>query len=166
MTAKLAQIDKCECCNGNDIGMSVYFFGCPIRCKNCFNQELWDMNTGPDFTENDKKEILENLSLPYIKRISWLGGETLLERNLPVILSISKEIKEKYPDKQIWLYSGYEWEKIIEHKDILQYIDILVAGPYIDEQRDITLKWRGSANQEVIDVRESLNQNKKILYCD
>ena len=169
MVAKLAKIDKCECCNGNDIGMSVYFFGCPIRCKNCFNQELWDMNTGPDFSVNDEKEILENLSLPYIKRISLLGGEPLISRNLPTILSLSKEIKEKYPNKQVWLYSGYEWKKIIEQEDvkpILQYIDILVAGPYVDEQRDITLKWRGSANQEVIDVRESLNQNKKILYCN
>lgn len=167
--AKLAKIDKCECCNGNDVGMSVYFFGCPIRCKGCFNQELWDMNDGADFTIDDKKEIMENISLPYIKRISWLGGESLLERNLLTIFSISKEIKQIYPDKKIWLYSGYNWDKIKEREDvkpILQYIDVLVAGPYIDEQRDITLKFRGSSNQQVIDVQKTLEQNEIVLYCD
>lgn len=102
----------------------------------------------------------------WINHLAVLGGEPLIDRNLDDILSLCKRSKEIYPDKKIWLWSGYTWEKIIEHEDILQYIDILVAGPYIDEQRDITLKWRGSANQEVIDVRESLNQNKKILYCD
>lgn len=131
------------------------------------------MNTGPDFSANDKEEILKNLSLPYIKRISLLGGEPLLERNLSTILSLSKETKERYPNKQVWLYSGYEWEKIIKREDvkpILQYIDILVAGPYIDEQRDITLKWRGSTNQMVIDLKATLHQdnplNKPILYCE
>lgn len=105
----------------------------------------------------------------WINHLSILGGEPLISRNLSDLISLCKRSKETYPNKKIWLWSGYEWEKIIEReevKSILQYIDILVAGPYIDEQRDITLKWRGSANQEVIDVRKSLNQNKKILYCN
>lgn len=105
----------------------------------------------------------------WINHLSILGGEPLISRNLSDLISLCKRSKEIYPDKKIWLWSGYEWEKIIEREDvksILQYIDILVAGPYIDKQRDITLKWRGSANQEVIDVRKSLNQNKKILYCN
>lgn len=105
----------------------------------------------------------------WINHLAILGGEPLIDRNLDDILSLCKRSKETYPDKKIWLWSGYEWKKIIERKDvkpILQYTDVLIAGPYIDEQRDITLKWRGSANQEVIDVRESLNQNKKVLYCN
>lgn len=105
----------------------------------------------------------------WINHLSILGGEPLISRNLSDLISLCKRSKETYPDKKIWLWSGYDWEKIIEREDvkpILQYVDILVAGPYIDEQRDITLKWRGSANQEVIDVWKSLNQNKKILYCN
>lgn len=105
----------------------------------------------------------------WINHLSILGGEPLISRNLSNLISLCKCSKETYPNKKIWLWSGYEWEKIIEQEDvkpILQYIDILIAGPYINEQRDITLKWRGSANQEVIDVRKSLNQNKKILYCN
>ena len=109
----------------------------------------------------------------WINHLSILGGEPLISRNLSDLISLCKRAKETYPDKKIWLWSGYEWEKIIEREDvkpILQYIDILVAGPYIDEQRDITLKWRGSSNQVVIDLKATLHQdnplNKPILYCE
>ena len=183
MTAKLAKIDKCECCNGNDVGMSVYFFGCNIRCPSCFNQELWDLNSGKDFCTEDKKEILKNISKPYIKRITWLGGESLLARNLTTILNISEDIKTLYPDKQIWLYTGYKWEDITklnipeyieeDYQNLKQllfdYIDILVTEPFEIDKRDITLKWRGSTNQMVIDLKATLKQeklDKPILYCE
>lgn len=184
MVAKLAKIDKCECCNGNDVGMSVYFFGCNIRCPSCFNQELWDLNSGKDFCMEDKKEILENISKPYIKRITWLGGESLLARNLITILNVSEDIKTLYPDKQIWLYTGYKWEDITksnipeyteeDYQNLKQllfdYIDVLVTEPFEIDKRDITLKWRGSTNQMVIDLKATLHQdnplNKPILYCE
>ena len=115
----------------------------------------------------------------WINHLSILGGEPLISRNLSDLISLCKRSKEVYPDKKIWLWSGYEWNNIINYdipnyteedkkklKELLQYIDILVAGPYIDEKRDITLKWRGSTNQKVINVKKSLEQNKIILYCD
>lgn len=166
-------IRKMDISNGEGIGISIFFQGCPIRCKNCHNPETWDYDKGKSYTKNTEREILELLSKKYISRISILGGEPLISRNLSDLISLCKRAKETYPDKKIWLWSGYEWEKIIEREDvkpILQYIDILVAGPYIDEQRNITLKWRGSSNQMVIDLKATLHQdnplNKPILYCE
>lgn len=165
--------------NGEGIGISIFFQGCPIRCKKCHNPETWDYNKGKPYTKNTEKEILKLLSKKHISRISLLGGETLISRNLSDLISLCKRSKEVYQDKKIWLWSGYEWNNIINYdipnyteedkkklKELLQYIDILVAGPYIDEKRDITLKWCGSTNQKVINVQESLEQNKIILYCE
>lgn len=179
MTAKLAKIDNCECCNGNDIGMSVYFFGCNIKCPACFNQELWDLNSGEDFTEENEKQILDNLSHSYIKRITYLGGESLLARNLNTLIKLSNDIKTLYPEKKIWLYTGYKWEDIINNniieyseedysklQELFQYIDILVTEPFEIDKRDITLKWRGSSNQMVIDLQKTIEQDKMILYCE
>lgn len=152
--------------DGEGIGVAIYTQGCPIHCFNCHNPQTWDYESGTEYTKEHEDLIINLMNKNWINHLAILGGEPLIDRNLNDILSLCKRSKETYPDKKIWLWSGYTWEKIIEHEDILQYINVLVAGPYIDEQRDITLKWRGSANQEVIDVRESLNQNKKILYCD
>lgn len=163
---RFASIRNMDISDGEGIGVALYTQGCPIHCKNCHNPQTWDYESGTEYTKEHEDLIINLMNKNWINHLAILGGEPFIDRNLNDILSLCKRSKETYPDKKIWLWSGYTWEKIIEHEDILQYIDVLVAGPYIDEQRDITLKWRGSANQEVIDVRESLNQNKKILYCD
>lgn len=163
---RFASIRNMDISDGEGIGVAIYTQGCPIHCFNCHNPQTWDYESGTEYTKEHEDLIINLMNKNWINHLAILGGEPLIDRNLNDILSLCKRSKETYPDKKIWLWSGYTWEKIIEHEDILQYINVLVAGPYIDEQRDITLKWRGSANQEVIDVRESLNQNKKILYCD
>lgn len=166
---RFASIRNMDISDGEGIGVALYTQGCPIHCKNCHNPQTWDYESGTEYTKEHEDLIINLMNKNWINHLAILGGEPLIDRNLNDILSLCKRSKETYPDKKIWLWSGYEWEKIIEREDvksILQYIDILVAGPYINEQRDITLKWRGSANQEVIDVRKSLNQNKKILYCN
>lgn len=176
---RFASIRNMDISDGEGIGVALYTQGCPIHCFNCHNPQTWDYESGTEYTKEHEDLIINLMNKNWINHLAILGGETLISRNLSDLFSLCKNSKENYPDKKIWLWSGYEWDNIINYdipnytnedkqklKELLLYIDVLVAGPYIDKQRDITLKWRGSANQEVIDVRKSLNQNKKILYCD
>lgn len=188
--------------NGEGVGVSLFVQGCPFHCKNCFNSETWDFNGGKEWTEKTKNKFMELIDRPYIKRISFLGGECLADQNLDGILDLIKEIRISFPEKTIWLYTGYHVfinypESHRQHKvilstrpnastniiyddelffkkkeedrkrsEIISNVDIIVDGEYIDEQKDLTLKWRGSKNQHVIDVKQSLAQNKMVLYCD
>ena len=210
---RYASIRNLDISNGANIGVALFVQGCDRNphCKNCFNSETWDFNGGKEWTEKTKNKFMELIDRPYIKRISILGGEPLAEQNLDDVLSLIKEIREKYPisqnpnsenigksrvledknskeirisfpEKTIWLYTGYELSEIIKQEQyekvsgipsvwskrwkIISNIDVLVDGEYIDEQKDLTLKWRGSKNQHVIDVKQSLAQNKMVLYCD
>ena len=158
------KIDKSSICNGLGWRVVLWVSGCTLCCKNCFNRETWDCNAGQPFDEKAKQFIFEQLSKPYIKGITISGGHPLDAYNFEDVLSLSKEIKAKFPDKDIWLYTGYLYEELY-YKDIsriLLYIDVLVDGPYIEEQRDITLPWRGSRNQRVIDVKGTLKQGKVV----
>ena len=155
--------------NGEGVGVSLFVQGCDKipHCKNCFNPETWDFNGGKEWTEETKEKFMELIDRPYIKRISILGGEPLASKNYLTIRYLLTEIKNKFPEKQIWLYSGYTFEHLSRDQlRTLRYTDILVDGEYIDEQRDITKKWAGSKNQRVIDVKQSIKNNKIILYCD
>lgn len=180
---RYAQIRSMDVSNGEGVGVSLFVQGCPFHCKNCFNSETWDFNGGKEWTEETKDKFLKLIDRPYIKRVSFLGGECLAEQNLDDVLSLIKEIRISYPDKTIWLYTGFKLEKIMlpiptitddlytieitdKRKKIISNVNVLVDGEYIDEQKDLTLKWRGSKNQRVIDVKKSLAQNKIILYCD
>ena len=182
---RYASIRSLDVSNGENIGVSLFVQGCNRHCYNCFNPDTWDFNSGKEWNEETKNKFLELIDKPYIKRVSILGGEPLAEQNLDDVLSLIKEIRISLPEKTIWLYTGYAWEKImndfenskrwlqaswkhsaITRCEIIKNVDILVDGEYIDEQRDVTLKWRGSKNQRVIDVQQSLAQNKIILYCD
>lgn len=182
---RYAQIRSMDISNGEGVGVSLFVQGCPFHCKNCFNSETWDFNGGKEWTEKTKNKFMELIDRQYIRRISILGGEPLHKNNLSEVLSLVKEIREKFPDKTIWLYTGYSIEDIVNfntnsysvvqqyfdidnfiRKDILIYIDVLVDGEYIDEQKDLTLKFRGSKNQRVIDVQQTLKQGKVVLYCD
>lgn len=174
--------------NGEGVGVSLFVQGCPFHCKNCFNSDTWDFNGGKEWTEEIKDKFIKLIDRPYIKRVSFLGGECLAEQNLDEVLKLVQEIRISFPEKTIWLYTGFCWNDIMcsfaglqadyvvldkkdieaweKRKEIISNTDVLVDGEYIDEQRDITLKWRGSSNQRVISVVDSLAQGKIVLYCD
>ena len=184
---RFASMRNLDISNGEGVGVSLFVQGCDRHCFNCFNPDTWDFNGGKEWTEETKNKFIKLIDRPYINRISVLGGEPLAEQNLDEVLSLIKEIRISFPKKTIWLYTGFEWNSLIakicqptfpdekfEHdrnihmkrQKIISNVDILVDGEYIDEQRDITLKWRGSSNQRVIDVKQSLAQNKVVLYCN
>lgn len=184
---RYASMRNLDISNGEGVGVSLFVQGCPFHCKNCFNSETWDFNGGKEWTEKTKDKFMKLIDRPYIKRISFLGGECLAEQNLDEILSLVQEIRISFPKKTIWLYTGFEWNSLMskicqptfpdekfEHdrnihmkrQKIISNVDVLVDGEYIDEQKDLTLKFRGSKNQHVIDVKQSLAQNKIVLYCD
>ena len=163
------KIEKTSIANGTGIRVVLWVSGCSLHCKGCHNPETWNLNSGKPFDEDAKKELFEALDKPYIQGITFSGGHPFERVNRSTLYCLVKEIKEKFPQKDIWLYTGYTWEEIFE-KDIreiqrtLCWIDVLVDGKYVEEEKDITLKWRGSRNQRVIDVKESLKENKIILY--
>lgn len=182
---RYAQVRSMDISNGEGVGVSLFVQGCPFHCKNCFNSDTWDFNGGKEWTEETKNKFMELIDRPYIKHVSFLGGECLAEQNLDEVLSLIKEIRISFPKKSIWLYTGYNFDLLKsqynEYKytpfaanadewltrwEIISNVNILVDGEYIDEQRDLTLAYRGSKNQHVIDVKQSLAQNKIVLYCD
>lgn len=161
---RYASIDGFDVVNGVDVGISVYTQGCPHHCTNCFNPETWDFNSGYEWTKNEEDKVILLLNNPYIKRLTILGGEPLIEHNKNALQDLLKRVKILYPDKKIWLYTGDIYENVKDKfYDVLKYVDILVDGEYIDSLRDITLEFRGSSNQRIIDVQKSLQQNKTIL---
>ena len=162
---KYAQIREMDVTNGNGIGVALFTQGCPYHCKNCFNPETWDFDKGTDWTKETENKIIELLKPEYITRLTILGGEPLIERNIAPLTALLKRVKSIYPDKQVWLYTGGDFE-VLEglYEEIFQYIDILIDGRYIDDLRDYKLKWRGSSNQRIIDVQKSLKEGETILY--
>lgn len=162
---KYAQIREMDVTNGSGIGVALFTQGCPYHCKNCFNPETWDFDKGTDWTKETENNIIELLKPKYITRLSILGGEPLVERNIAPLTALLKRVKGIYPDKQVWLYTGGDFE-VLEglYEEIFQYIDILIDGRYIDDLRDYKLKWRGSSNQRIIDVQKSLKEGETILY--
>lgn len=181
---RYAQIRSMDISNGEGVGVSLFVQGCPFQCKNCFNSDTWDFNGGKEWTEEIKDKFMKLIDRPYIKRVSFLGGECLAEQNLDEVLKLIQEIRISFPEKTIWLYTGYTWEQLVysrmpsgvgkekeflnwnRRNEIISNIDICIDGEYVDNLKDLTLKWMGSKNQRVIDVKQSLAQNKVVLYCD
>ena len=161
---KYAQIREMDVTNGNGIGVALFTQGCPYHCKNCFNPETWDFDKGTDWTKETENKIIELLKPEYITRLTILGGEPLIERNIEPLTALLKRVKGVYPNKRVWLYTGGNFE-VLEglYEEIFQYIDILVDGRYIDDLRDYKLKWRGSSNQRIIDVQASLKSGDIIF---
>ena len=161
---KYAQIREMDVTNGNGIGVALFTQGCPYHCKNCFNPETWDFDKGTDWTKETEDKIIELLKPEYITRLTILGGEPLIERNIEPLTTLLKRVKGVYPNKQVWLYTGGNFE-VLEglYEEIFQYIDILVDGRYIDDLRDYKLKWRGSSNQRIIDIQASLKSGDVIF---
>lgn len=157
------QIDKSSISNGLGVRVVLWCAGCSRECKGCFNPETWSFEAGKLFDEKAKQYLFEQLNKPYIKGLTCSGGHPFEPENLTDVTNLLKEIKQRFPEKDIWLYTGFTWEQVKDFEAI-KYIDILVDGPYIEEQRNITLAFRGSANQRIIDVQQSLQQNKIILW--
>ena len=150
---RYSRIDEFEICNGNGVGISLFVQGCPIHCDGCFNQETWDFNGGKEWTKEVKKKFLDLADKPHIKRISILGGEPLAPQNAYGVADLIEAIRNRYSDsKEIWLYTGYNCaEKLVEpllHELILN-CNYIVDGNYIQEQRDLSLRFRGSKNQHI-----------------
>ena len=161
------KVDKCSVSNGAGVRTVLWVSGCDVHCHNCHNPQTWDFNSGIPFTDDSMQEILYDLSKPYIKGLTLSGGHPLDPHNAPKVLEIVKRVKMVFPNKDIWIYSGYEWENIIKDetlREILKYTDVLVDGAYVDELRDISLAFKGSSNQRIIDVEKSLIENKVILW--
>lgn len=156
---------KSEITNGNGIRVALWVSGCNHHCKNCQNPESWDCNAGKKFTDKDFNNLVKELSLPYYDGITLTGGDPLHPNNINDVEDIVIKIKELLPNKTVWCYTGYKYENIKE-LNIMNYIDVLVDDVYIDKLRDITLPFKGSKNQRVINVKESFKQNKTVLIDD
>lgn len=157
---KYNKIRKMDISNGPGVRVSIFMQGCAFHCENCFNKETWDFNGGTDFTEETIKKVLELCDKDYIVGLSILGGEPMHPNNIDGTTSLAKAFKEKFPNKNLWVWSGYLFDKDLKDKEVLKYIDVLVDGQFINNLHNPTLKWKGSANQRVIDVQKSLKNNK------
>lgn len=155
-------IRKMDISNGPGVRVSIFMQGCSFHCKNCFNQETWDFEGGQEFTDDTINKVLELCNKPEVKGLSILGGEPMHPTNIEGTTKLAKAFKEKYPEKTIWTWTGFKYEDI-KDKDVFNYIDVLVDGQYKDELHDPTLKWKGSSNQRVIDIKESKKENKVCL---
>ena len=161
---RYSKIRKMDISNGPGIRVSVFFQGCAFHCKNCFNPETWDFNKGEEFNDEVIDHILDLCDKSHIVGLSILGGEPMHPNNIEGSTKLAKAFKERFPDKTIWSWSGFLFDKDLKDKEIMNYIDVLIDGQYIDDLHDPTLKWRGSSNQRVIDVKKSLKNNKIVLY--
>lgn len=160
-------ITKDDMLNGDGLRVVLWVAGCSHCCKECHNPLTWDPAGGLPFDEEAKKEIFEQLNKPYISGVTFSGGDPLHAANRLDVRTLMAEIKQKYPDKTIWLYTGDTWENIM-HYAVMQYVDVLVDGEFQIDNKDNKLLWKGSKNQRVIDVQKSLRQTDQIhpvLHC-
>ncbi len=167
---KYAKIKKYDVSNGVGVRVSLFVSGCTHHCKGCFNAEAWDFNYGTDFTEATIKEIIATLKPDYIRGLSILGGEPFELINQEGLLPLLKKVREVYQDKKdIWAYSGYLYEELKEMKnkeikEVLELIDVLVDGKFIEDLKDPLLYFRGSSNQRIIDMNKTRKSKKVILH--
>ena len=172
---KYAKIKKCDVANGPGVRVSLYVSGCNHYCKNCFNREAWDFEYGDDFTEKEENQIIKDLEPEYITGLSLLGGEPFEKVNQEGLAPLVKKVKQIYPDKKIWCYTGFTFDKQIlgemvgqenreTTKQMLENIDYIVDGRFVEELKNPSLKFKGSSNQRIIDVKKSLEQNEVVLW--
>lgn len=164
-----ADIKDADVTNGPGVRVSLFVSGCPHHCPGCFNPETWDYNYGTPFTKDEAKQIMTMMDRPYIQGLSLLGGEPLAPRNQRIVLRILTEVKQQLSEKDVWCYTGYQFEDLISGKVgeyaplILPYLDVLVDGRFEEDKKDIRLRFRGSRNQRVIDVRKSIAAGRVVL---
>ena len=166
------EIKKVDIANGTGVRVSLFVSGCTHHCKGCFNPSTWDFDFGNEYTKQVEDDIIEALTPDYIEGLSLLGGEPFEPQNQPTLVGLLKRIKKELPNKNIWCYSGYTFEELCGKKqsraftestlEMLSLIDVLVDGEFVLELKDISLKFRGSSNQRIIDVKKSLEANQII----
>lgn len=156
-------IRKMDISNGPGVRVSIFMQGCHFHCKNCFNPETWDFEGGKEFTDETVEKVLDLCNNDAVKGLSILGGEPMHPNNIEGTTKLAKAFKDKYPEKNLWVWSGFKFEEL-KDKEPLKYIDVLVDGNYKDELHDPTLKWRGSSNQRVIDVKETLKSGEIVSF--
>lgn len=159
------KIKPVDVANGEGVRVSLFVSGCSHRCKGCFNPELWNYNAGQDMTTDDLCKIIDLCSKSYISGLSLLGGEPLDPKNVEVVAGVAQIFKQKFPHKTIWCYTGYRYETV-KHLPIMKYIDVLVDGQFVEGLKDPRLKFRGSSNQRIIDVKKSRETGKIFLRKD
>lgn len=160
---KYQVINKTSLVDGPGVRCALYVSGCSIRCAGCHNKEAWDFTCGTDFNEDTISKILKFLEPSYIKGLSLLGGEPYDQADLHLLVKLVRLVKEHYPNKDIWIWTGYEFDQI-KYSPLTKYIDVAVCGRFDINKRDISdaNRWRGSTNQRVIDVKTSLENNKLV----
>ena len=170
-----AEIKNCDIANGPGVRVSLFVSGCTHHCPGCFNQVAWDFHYGQPFTQQTIDEILEHIKPDYIRGLTLLGGEPFEPENQPDVVKLLRQLKEKYPQKNIWAFSGYLFDRDILSghlgdweitKEYLSYLDVLVDGPFVEAKKNLGLRFRGSENQRIIDVPASLARNEIVLWQD
>lgn len=151
--------------NGDGLRVVLWVAGCSHGCRGCHNPVTWDPNGGLEFDQEAKEEIFTELEKDYISGITFSGGDPLFFSNRPDVLKLIREIKERFPEKTVWLYTGFEWEAISE-LEVIKYLDVLVDGRFLLEKKDTKLHWKGSANQRVIDVPATRENGQVVLHCE
>ena len=182
-----AEIKYCDIANGVGARTSLFVSGCRHRCKGCFNEVAWDFGYGGRFDGKVEDAIIDSLSPDYIAGLSILGGEPLEPENQEDVLHLLERVNDEYPEKTVWMWTGFTFEDLVDAcrasegysfrkphcraespilRDLLSHVDVLVDGPYLDDQRDITLRFRGSPNQRILDARKSLAELTPIEWTD
>lgn len=162
---KYRKIRKMDISDGPGVRVSIFMQGCAFNCKNCFNKETHDFNQGKEFTDDTINRVLELCENENIEGLSILGGEPMHPQNIEGTTKLAKAFKEKFPNKNLWAWSGFLFDKDLRDKEVLNYLDVLVDGQYVDELSNPTLKWKGSSNQRVIDVQKSLKDKDVVFFC-
>ena len=157
------KIRKMDIADGPGVRVSIFMQGCTFNCKNCFNKDTHDFCGGKEFTDETINRVLELCDKDHIEGLSILGGEPMHPKNIEGTTKLAKAFKEKFPNKNVWAWSGFLFDRDLKDKEVLNYLDTLVDGQYVDELRNPSLKWRGSSNQRVINVQESLRRNNLVL---
>ncbi len=170
-----AEIKNCDIANGIGVRISLFVSGCTHHCKGCFNEVAWDFDYGTPFTQETIDKILDMMRPSYIRGLTLLGGEPFEPQNQGPIVELLRQIKEKMPEKSIWAFSGYLFDRDILSgrlgdwkvtQEYLSYLDVLVDGPFVEAKKNLSLRFRGSENQRIIDVPASLAQGKIVLWRD
>ena len=160
------KIRKMDISNGPGVRVSIFVQGCTLKKKNCFNPETHDFNGGEEFTDDTIEKVLSLCEKDYVEGLSILGGEPMHPKNLEGVTKLAKKFKQKFPNKNLWAWTGFLFDNYLKDKEICKYLDVLVDGQYMEELHDPTLKWKGSSNQRVIDVQKSLKEGKVVLFED
>lgn len=160
------KIRKMDISNGPGVRVSIFMQGCCFNCKNCFNPETHDFNGGKEFNQQIIDRVLELSDKDFIEGLSILGGEPMHPKNIEGTGELAKAFKERYPNKTVWVWTGFLFDRDLKDKEALKYIDVLVDGQFEEDKYSPVLKWKGSSNQRVIDVQKSLKGNKIVLFED